>query len=113
MRRTGLPQLVLLVLLSPVHGNDCDPGWLLLGSSCYLIKPGQGDIGDTGGTDWAEARKICADHGGYLAEITTIEEWEEVQEAVEDVYGDQVDSACHQHQCHLYIGGILHIFSCC
>ena len=85
---------------------QCEEGWLEMSSSCYLISPGEGRVEERG-TDWAVARKICADHGGYLAEITSEEEWAELEVAIEEVYGNGLADACHSHQCHLYIGGLL------
>ena len=98
-------QLALLPLIFHSSSAECDDGWVELSSSCYFISPGHGSVEDIAGTDWAEARKICADQGGYLTEITTPEEWAELEVAIEDAYGDGVSDACHQHQCHLYIGG--------
>ena len=104
-----MTSMLINILLLPIFFNlshgECDAGWVELTSSCYFISPGEGSVEDIAGTDWAEARKICADHGGYLAEITSEEEWMELEIAIEDVYGDGVADACHKHQCHLYIGG--------
>ena len=88
--------LLLLPLLSCSSLAQCEEGWLEMSSSCYLISPA-GHPG--GGVDWVVARKACADLGGYLAEISSEEEWAELLVALDVLYGEEESD-------HLYIGGL-------
>ena len=48
----------------------CPDGWARLATGCYLF----GNV--TGGATWDESEEMCAEFGGYLAEIKTEEEQE-------------------------------------
>ena len=90
-----LRPLLLLPLLFCSSLSQCEEDWLDMSSSCYFISPA-GHPG--GGVDWVLARKVCADMGGYLAEISTEEEWAEVLGGLDILYGPEESD-------HLYIGG--------
>ena len=63
-----------------------------------LFSPGKGRVEVISGKNWVEARKIWTDQGGYLAEITSEEEWMELEITIEDVCGYGVTDACHKHR---------------
>merc|ERR1711962_362544 len=57
----------------------CDKkGWIKLGGSCYMIHSKKA-------MNWFNAKKYCTKKGGYLAEITSHEEWERVRKGVIDI----------------------------
>ena len=87
--------LMFLPFLCSSTIAQCEEGWLEMSSSCYLVSPA-GEPG--GGVDWVVARKACADLGGYLAEITSEEEWLELLLELDVLYE-------HDESDHLYIGG--------
>merc|ERR1712154_404192 len=63
---TGI-SFILIFLSFTSLGMCCPLGWLDLDGSCYLIGPST--------HKWFEAQVYCWDQGGYLAEVTSEEEF--------------------------------------